>query len=67
MIQEMANISEPRKAGPVCETAIDPVCNMSVPMVNESIHADFSGTTVWFCAPGCLKAYSANPEAFQLA
>jgi xanthine dehydrogenase accessory factor len=67
MVQEMANISEPRKAGPVCETAIDPVCNMSVPMVNESIHADFAGTTVWFCAPGCLKAYSANPESFQLA
>jgi xanthine dehydrogenase accessory factor len=67
MVQAVANIIEPRKAGPVCETSIDPVCNMSVPMVKESIHADFDGTTVWFCAPGCLKAYSANPESFQSA
>ncbi len=67
MVQVSANSNEPRKVAPVCETAIDPVCNMSVPMVNESIHADFDGTTVWFCAPGCLKAYSANPEVFQLA
>ena len=66
MVQAGANSTEPRTPAPVCETAIDPVCNMSVPMVNESIHAEFGGTTVWFCAPGCLKAYSANPEAFQL-
>ena len=66
MVQAGANATEPRMPAPVCETAIDPVCNMSVPMVSESIHAEFGDTTVWFCAPGCLKAYSANPEAFQL-
>ena len=66
MVQAGAHSTEPRTPVPVCETAIDPVCNMSVPMVNESIHAEFGDTTVWFCAPGCLKAYSANPEAFQL-
>ena len=66
MVQAGANSTEPRTPAPVCETAIDPVCNMSVPMVKESIHAEFGDITVWFCAPGCLKAYSANPEAFQL-
>jgi xanthine dehydrogenase accessory factor len=66
MVQAGANSAEPRKPAPVCDTAIDPVCNMSVPMVKESIHAEFGDNTVWFCAPGCLKAYSANPESFQL-
>jgi xanthine dehydrogenase accessory factor len=48
MVQASANATEPRKPAPVCETAIDPVCNMSVPMVKESIHAEFGDTTVWF-------------------
>jgi len=33
-------------------------------MLPESIHAEIEGQTVWFCAPGCLKAYSANPAAY---
>ena len=64
MVQARADQSTEEKVAPVCESAIDPVCNMTVLMVPESIHADFDGETVWFCASGCLKAYSANPTAF---
>jgi YHS domain-containing protein len=34
-------------------------------MLPESIHAEIDGETVWFCAPGCLKAYSSNPAAYK--
>ena len=64
MVQARARQSTEEKAAPVCESAIDPVCNMTVLMLPESIHADFDGEIVWFCASGCLKAYSANPTAF---
>ena len=64
MVQVRAQQSSEEKVAPVCESATDPVCNMKVLMVPESIHADFDGETIWFCASGCLKAYSANPSAF---
>jgi len=64
MVQAAANQSDSAPAKPAFETAIDPVCNMTVAMLPESIHADIEGKTVWFCAPGCLKAYSANPAAY---
>jgi len=64
MVQAAANQSETSAPKPSFETAIDPVCNMTVAMLPESIHAEIEGQTVWFCAPGCLKAYSANPAAY---
>jgi len=67
MVQVRAQQSSEEKVAPVCESATDPVCNMQVLMVPESIHADFDGQTIWFCASGCLKAYSANPAAFPLS
>lgn len=45
-------------------TAIDPVCGMSVEMVASSIQLEHDGTTVWFCAPGCKRAFAADPAAF---
>jgi len=38
---------------------------MTVAMLPESIHAEIAGETIWFCAPGCLKAYSSNPAAYK--
>jgi xanthine dehydrogenase accessory factor len=48
-------------------TAIDPVCGMSVAMVASSLSADVDGTTVWFCAAGCRKAYLADPARYAAA
>ncbi len=64
IVQTMSSATKPETPKIVCDTAIDPVCGMSVAMIPESIHADFNDVTVWFCASGCLKAYSANPGAF---
>jgi xanthine dehydrogenase accessory factor len=47
------------------ETATDPVCGMSVVMVEASLHLDHDGARHWFCGSGCLRAFASNPEAYQ--
>ncbi len=64
--------SRPRPSGrPVsnegassADTAIDPVCGMSVAVVDASLHLDHDGTRVWFCGSGCLRAFAADPSAY---
>jgi xanthine dehydrogenase accessory factor len=45
-------------------TATDPVCGMSVAMVETSLHLDHEGTRVWFCGSGCRRAFAADPSSF---
>lgn len=64
----------PRPSGrPVSETAAgtdpiqsatDPVCGMSVVMVDDSLHLDHDGARYWFCGSGCLRAFGSNPDAY---
>lgn len=64
--------SRPRPSGrqvstdsaPAAGTAIDPVCGMSVAVVDASLHLDHDGTRVWFCGTGCLRAFAADPGAY---
>jgi xanthine dehydrogenase accessory factor len=50
--------------GSATDTAADPVCAMSVAMVDASLHLDHGGTRYWFCGSGCLRAFAANPAAY---
>jgi xanthine dehydrogenase accessory factor len=48
---------------------IDPVCGMSVLASADAVHLDDSedgGRTVFFCGPGCRKAFVADPDAYPL-
>ncbi len=45
-------------------TAVDPVCQMTVAMVESSLHLDHDGTRVWFCGSGCLRAFADNPTSY---
>jgi xanthine dehydrogenase accessory factor len=45
--------------------AVDPVCGMTVAMVDTSLHLEHEGRTVWFCGSGCLRAFADNPAAFS--
>jgi xanthine dehydrogenase accessory factor len=47
----------PASAAPPLETAIDPVCGMSVRVSDASIHADIDGERFYFCSEGCRTAY----------
>lgn len=49
-----AREGHPLVAG-VC-TAIDPICGMSVPVTADALHIE----DVYFCGPGCMKAYRAS-------
>lgn len=44
--------------------AIDPICGMSVAAVEASLHTDFEGVRVYFCAPGCKKAFRKDPGRY---
>lgn len=46
------------------ETATDPVCGMSVVMVDASLHLDHDGSRYWFCGSGCLRAFASDPSAY---
>jgi CO/xanthine dehydrogenase FAD-binding subunit len=41
---------------------IDPICGMSVAIVEGAITATHVGETYYFCAPGCRKAFLRDPE-----
>lgn len=46
------------------ESAIDPVCSMTVAMVDASLHLDHDNDRYWFCGTGCLRAFAADPHAY---
>jgi xanthine dehydrogenase accessory factor len=50
--------------GPSVEQAVDPVCGMTVAVVDSSLHLDHGGARVWFCGSGCLRAFAADPGAY---
>jgi len=52
------------ESAPTAETAIDPVCGMTVVAVESSLHLDHDGRRVWFCGSGCLRAFAADPGSY---
>ena len=45
------------------ETAIDPICGMTVAVTADALRADHEGRTYWFCAAGCLRTFLRDPVA----
>jgi xanthine dehydrogenase accessory factor len=45
-------------------TEIDPVCGMEVDVATTKWITEHDGQTLYFCAPGCKKAYEASPADF---
>lgn len=44
--------------------AIDPVCKMTVDEKTAKFKTEYKGTTYYFCAPGCKKAFEKEPERY---
>ena len=40
------------------------MCGMTVFVDQAKYHTVHDGTDYWFCAPGCLHAFEANPDAY---
>ncbi len=43
--------------------AIDPVCGMTVTVVDDTPYLNVEGTDFWFCNPGCRTRYAEETEA----
>ncbi|HEX2154113.1 MAG TPA: YHS domain-containing protein [Acidimicrobiia bacterium] len=46
------------------ETAIDPVCEMTVDVDTARFKSEYEGKTYYFCAAGCQRAFETNPATF---
>jgi xanthine dehydrogenase accessory factor len=58
----------PVRAAPATWAAIagvDPVCGMSVAATLDALHLEVEGRSIWFCGPGCLQAFRADPAAYS--
>jgi xanthine dehydrogenase accessory factor len=47
--------------------AVDPVCGMSVPASEPTLHLEDDGRTVWFCGEGCKAAFESDPARYAPA
>ena len=42
----------------------DPVCNMDVDPATSAGSSEYKGQTYYFCSPGCVKRFNADPEKY---
>ena len=59
----LSGIAEMESAS-VAETAIDPVCRMTVTISDTRFITDYEGETYYFCAPACQRSFEAEPARF---
>ena len=64
ILAEIVSLRPRSDTPPAPEVAVDPVCQMEVAAVESSLKSEFEGRTYYFCARGCLKAFSADPMAY---
>lgn len=48
----------------MAETAIDPVCGMTVEPSTAQWKSEYKGHTYYFCAPGCKQSFDKDPEKY---
>jgi len=44
--------------------AKDPVCGMTVDEKSSRLKMEYRGKTYFFCSPGCLNDFRANPAKY---
>jgi xanthine dehydrogenase accessory factor len=57
IVQRRRSQPAPVTATPPPQTAIDPICGMTVDIATARWTAERNGQTYYFCAPGCRKAF----------
>ncbi len=48
----------------VSKMAKDPICGMTIDEKKAAGKSEYNGKTYYFCAPGCKKAFDANPAKY---
>ena len=54
----------PGKINPEKTIVKDPVCNMDVDPATARGSAEYKGQTYYFCSPGCVTRFKADPEKY---
>ena len=54
----------PGKTNPEKTIVKDPVCNMDVDPTTARGSAEYKGHTYYFCSPGCVTRFNADPEKY---
>jgi YHS domain-containing protein len=49
------------------DTAVDPVCGMTVAKAKAAASFDYKGTTYYFCSTGCRDTFAKDPEKYAQA
>jgi YHS domain-containing protein len=49
------------------DTAVDPVCGMTVVKANAKATFDYKGATYYFCSTGCKDSFAKDPEKYLKA
>ena len=57
------HMSEP-ESHMFAETAIDPVCGMTVEVANAPHHTTYDGREFYFCCPSCKRHFERNPQEY---
>lgn len=57
------HMGAPHGAGSRAKKDTDPVCGMEVGQITAH-QVEHRGTTYYFCAPGCKRAFEENPEKY---
>jgi xanthine dehydrogenase accessory factor len=65
--QRAASRTRARPAAPAPETAVDPVCGMSVNTATGKHRAEHQGRTYYFCCAGCRERFVTQAERFVQA
>ena len=65
LIAERAKGRHPAPVHSAPETAIDPVCGMTVAAVESTLHLEHGGATIYFCSRGCYEAFRKDPERYD--
>ena len=65
LIAERAKGRHPAPGQSAPETAIDPVCGMTVAAVESTLHLEHGGATIYFCSRGCCEAFRKDPERYD--
>lgn len=48
------------------KTALDPVCGMTVEIVNARHHTVYDGRDFYFCCPACKRLFERNPQEYLI-
>ena len=63
---EMSQTTDTQKnqADHSVDTAVDPVCGMTIQKATAAATRDFEGQTFYFCMEGCAQSFAADPKKY---